>query len=151
MGYAQGMALTSQRGRPSSFKQVTADAICERLTEGESLRTICLDADMPATRTVFQWLAADPSFAQQYARAREIQGHVVAEMAVEAGATASDPALGRLKFDALRWHAGKLAPKVYSDKQIHTGPDGESPVGFVLYGERESADGDTWQAQHRPK
>jgi hypothetical protein len=31
----------------------------------------------------------------QYARAREIQGHVAAEMAVEAATTAEDPRLGR--------------------------------------------------------
>jgi hypothetical protein len=31
--------------------------ICERIGDGESLRLICLDSDMPARPTVFGWLA----------------------------------------------------------------------------------------------
>jgi hypothetical protein len=93
-----------------------ADAICAMLCEGESLRKMCEQADMPAQRTVYAWLEKHPAFQQQYARAREIQGHVLAEMAVDAARDARDPQLARLKFDALRWHAGKLVPKVYGEK-----------------------------------
>jgi hypothetical protein len=47
-------------------------------------------------------------------------------MAVEAGISATDAGLGRLAFDVLKWHASKLAPKVYGDKSevIMTGPNG---------------------------
>jgi hypothetical protein len=37
-------------------------------------------------------------------------------MAIEKAVEARDAGLGRLAYDALKWHAGKLAPKVYGDK-----------------------------------
>ncbi|WP_418220670.1 hypothetical protein [Burkholderia cepacia] len=57
-------------GRPTTFSQDTADLICERLAEGESLRSICHDDGMPAQSTVFRWLGLHESFSKQYARER---------------------------------------------------------------------------------
>ena len=37
-------------------------------------------------------------------------------MAIESAVGASDFGLGRLAYDALKWHVSKLAPKVYGDK-----------------------------------
>jgi hypothetical protein len=37
-------------------------------------------------------------------------------MAIEKAVEANDAALGRLAYDALKWHASKLVPKVYGDK-----------------------------------
>jgi hypothetical protein len=51
-----------------------------------------------------------------YTRAREMQGYTHASMAVEKAVEARDAGLGRLAYDALKWHASKLAPKVYGDK-----------------------------------
>jgi hypothetical protein len=39
-----------------------------------------------------------------------------AEQAVDAAFTAPDPQQGRLRFNALRWYASKLLPKVYGDR-----------------------------------
>lgn len=127
------------------------DAVCARLAAGESMLAISRDPDMPNNAQWYGWIEDHEDARDKYVRARETQGHVRAEMAVEAAVDAKDPALARLAYDALKWHAGKLLPKVYGDKQMHTGPDGESPVGFVLYGERESENGAAWQAQHSPK
>lgn len=62
-------------GRPSSFTQETADTICQRLAEGQSLREICRDPKMPHRATVLRWLAVPENeiFRDQYARAREAQ------------------------------------------------------------------------------
>jgi hypothetical protein len=103
-------------GRPSLFTPALAEAICDRLADGESLRTICRDAAMPYRATVRDWLARDPAFAAQYARARSEQAHALAELAVEIVLSATDPQKDRLAFDALRWYAGKLAPKVYGER-----------------------------------
>ena len=123
-------------GRPSSYTQATADAICERLMDGDSLIEICEDPAMPGKRTVFQWLAARPDFAHQYACAREVQAHVQAERAVQEATQAKDAQLGRLAYDARRWHASKLLPKVYGDRitQEHTGKDGAGLVVQVVTG-----------------
>jgi len=113
-------------GRPSEYTAETADYICEQLAEGKSLRQICAEDGMPAVGTVFVWLKKYMAFQEQYTRAREVQGHVAAEDAVDGALTAYDPQLGRLRYDALKWRASKLVPKVYGDKiqAEHSGPNG---------------------------
>src|SRR5688572_25435291 len=64
-------------GRPSTFTQETADAICLRLATGESLRSICADEQMPGQSTVYQWLNANEAFVEQYTRAREAQADTI--------------------------------------------------------------------------
>jgi len=56
--------------RPTDYTEEVGLAICERIADGESLRTICSDNDMPGRTTVYQWLEAQPAFANHYARAR---------------------------------------------------------------------------------
>jgi hypothetical protein len=136
-----------------AYSQSTADAICARIANGESLRAICADEDMPASSTVFLWLAEHAGFSEQYARAREAQAeHLAAEIVAIAdeectmvraskhGAKADDPESGevevvfdatavarnRLRVDARKWVAAKLKPKVYGDRVTteHTGPNG---------------------------
>jgi hypothetical protein len=103
-------------GRPNLYTPALAAAICDRLADGESLRTICRDPAMPARDTVRGWLARDPDFAAQYARARSEQAHALAELAVEIALAATDPQKDRLAFDALRWYASKLAPRIYGER-----------------------------------
>lgn len=135
-------------GRPSEFSQETADIICGRLAEGESLRRICKDEDMPASSTVFKWLAAHREFSEQYTRAREAQADAMADEILEiADEGRNDTYMGedgvertdhdviarsRLRVDARKWLASKMAPKKYGDKvtQEHTGPNG-GPVQII--------------------
>lgn len=126
-------------GRPSDFTQETADAICERLINGESLRAICTAEDMPAASTVFRWLADEryAIFREQYTRARETQADALFDEILdiaddgrndwmerqnfdgaEAGWHLNGEALARsrLRVDARKWMAGKLQPKKYGEK-----------------------------------
>jgi hypothetical protein len=57
--------------RPTSYSQETADAICDHLAEGKSLRRICEGDAMPARTTVFRWLQENAAFRVQYARVCE--------------------------------------------------------------------------------
>lgn len=122
-------------GRPSEFTQQTADAICERIADGESLRSICRGDDMPAKSTVFKWLSQNATFADQYTRARETQADTLFDEILsisddgtndsykdEDGNPRTDHdviARSRLRVDARKWMAGKLRPKVYGDKIEH--------------------------------
>lgn len=130
-------------GRPSSFTQETADAICLRLIEGESLRSICKDEAMPGASTVFQWLAARKDFAEQYARAREAQADHMAEEILQIADDGSNDtyqtdaglavnqdviARSRLRVDARKWLASKMAPKKYGDKIAVGGADDLPPI-----------------------
>lgn len=115
------------------FNQEIADTICGRLAEGESLRAICLSDDMPGRTTVFKWLLNHPDFANQYARARELQADTLFEEILEIAddSTGDRKVVGeegkevcdtefvqrsRLRVDARKWMAGKMAPKKYGEK-----------------------------------
>jgi hypothetical protein len=103
-------------GRPSEFTPEMANAICERIADGESLRKICVGDGFPTKTTVFRWLAQQESFRAQYAHAREMQAETHLDGLVDLADEATDPALARLQIDARKWAASKLAPKKYGDK-----------------------------------
>lgn len=112
----------------AEFSQDLFDRICERIAEGESLRAICEDKDMPARVNVIRWLEKDEALRNQYARARELQAdHEFDEIKVIADlADAEGVQVARLRIDARKWRAGKLRPKVYGDRSAidHTSSDG---------------------------
>jgi hypothetical protein len=119
-------------GRPSDYTQAMADEICERLAEGESLRGICRDEEMPSKTSVFRWLASNEAFRDQYAYAREVQAETLADEIItiaddgtndtyvdDNGNVRTDQEVigrSRLRVDARKWLAGKMAPKKYGDK-----------------------------------
>lgn len=123
----------ARTGRPSEFTQAMADTICENLVEGESLRAMCKRNGMPAVSTVCKWLAQQPDFAKQYARARELQADTLADEilhisnTVKKGKRKVMKPTGveiteadmiehrRLQVDARKWYASKLAPRKYGE------------------------------------
>lgn len=134
-----------------AFRQDTADTICIRIAEGESLRSICEQDGMPDKATVFRWLAdeGNAAFRDQYARARELQADTLFDDILEISDDARNdwmernPEKGggyelngdhiqrsRLRVDARKWMAGKLKPKVYGDKITH---DGTGPKGEIVF------------------
>lgn len=74
---------TRPRGRPSTRTQAIDDEIIERLSCGETLRSICRDAHMPAWQTVYLWKRTDEDFAERFARARDDGHDAIAEQALE--------------------------------------------------------------------
>jgi hypothetical protein len=123
-------------GRPTIYTEELAAAICARLSEGEAVTKICADADMPCRATVCTWRHAHPEFQAMYARAREDAGDIWAERALQAAMNA-DPVTAnsaRLKFDALRWYTGKIAPRTYGDKVQHSNAAGDDdPAVHITY------------------
>ncbi|MEN6536667.1 MAG: hypothetical protein ABFD89_23630 [Bryobacteraceae bacterium] len=142
---------TKAIGRPSQFSRAVADRICIKIAEGRSLRSICRDPGSPSIDAVMRWLGDETKadFRQQYARAREAQADRLAEEILEIaddgtndtyvdenGNTRTDQdviARSRLRVDARKWLASKMAPKKYGDKLLseHTGADG-GPINQSL-------------------
>jgi hypothetical protein len=120
-------------GRPSSYSDDIALTICSRLGEGEGLKRICADDNMPDRTTVYDWRRARPEFAAMFARAREDCGDTLAEAAVAVAMTATQETAQavRVKFDALKWYASKLGPKTYGDKVAHVGA-GDGPIAITI-------------------
>jgi hypothetical protein len=133
---------------PNAFTEELAEKICTRLSGGESLRSICgAKNNMPSVTSVMRWLAANQKFREQYALAREAQAEYLVDEIVEIADDATNDYMekrnadgvligwaengenvqrSRLRVDARKWAASKLAPKKYGDKQVHEhgGPDG---------------------------
>ena len=122
--------------RPTVYRQEVADEICQRMASGESLRSICRDSGMPGESTVRSWsLANVEGFSAHYARARENQAHSLAEELLEIADDGSNDWMerndpdnpgwqvngehlqrSRLRFDARKWLASKIMPKVYGER-----------------------------------
>lgn len=109
----------SKGGRPTSYTEEMANLICDKLTEGTSLRKLCMSEEFPAASTVYVWLDKHPEFAEKYTRAREAATEDMLEDILE---IADHPTLDaqekRVRIDARKWAMGKLKPKKYGDKQI---------------------------------
>lgn len=61
-------------GRPTKRTPEVVARIIDELSKGTPLTIICAADDMPATRTVYDWMDADDEFSAHIARAREA-GH----------------------------------------------------------------------------
>jgi hypothetical protein len=111
-----------QPGRPTAYTAELGDAICALLAEGETLNAICKREDVPvAESTVRGWaLNAKHPFSANYARAREIGYHKLADETLDiADAEETEPgqvARDRLRVDTRKWLLSKALPKVYGDK-----------------------------------
>src|SRR5262245_28450812 len=122
--------------------------ICDRLADGESLRSICSAEGMPSERSVRTWAAdAQHPISPQYARAREAGCLKIAEELLEIADDGTNDwmvrkrgdddtevvnhehiARSKLRVDTRKWLLSKMLPKVYGDKVVteHTGKDGEA-------------------------
>lgn len=129
------MSSETKMGRPTDYLPEVAEDICNLLMLGESLRSICKRPGMPSIRAVMYWLQRHEDFTQQYARAREVQAELLAEEIIEIADDSKGDVIvdedgneqtnhervarSRLRVDARKWYASKLAPKRYGDKVTH--------------------------------
>ncbi|OZB35984.1 MAG: hypothetical protein B7X50_13540, partial [Alishewanella sp. 34-51-39] len=123
--------------RPSDYTSELAEAICLRLAEGESLRSICRDDVMPDKGTVLRWIARHDLFRDQYVRAKEQGAEALAEEMFEIADDGSNDwmeqldnegaAVGyklngehvqrsKLRIDTRKWYLSKILPKKYGDR-----------------------------------
>src|SRR4051794_24370566 len=71
-------------GRPPDYTLELGDKICARIMEGESLRSICEDSEMPNRSSVLLWVTKGERgdetyklFSNQFAHAREAQAYAL--------------------------------------------------------------------------
>jgi len=108
-------------------------AICERIMLGESVVAICKDEDMPCRRTVMGWIAKDTNFRDAYLAAKTMLAEAFGEEIVAiADDSSRDWVEGengkvldhehvqrsKLRVDARKWVAARLAPKRWGDASM---------------------------------
>ena len=108
-------------GRPSGFNQSIADDICNQVLDGQPIRFICSQVDMPSVATMMRWLSDYPEFAKQYAQAKEMYAHCIFDEIQHIADTCNPNEVqkAKLMIDARKLVAAKLAPKKYGDKIEH--------------------------------
>ena len=124
-------------GRPTDYTQELADRICDQLADGDSLRKVCLEDDMPGKSTVFRWLRLYPEFRDQYTRAKEESADALFDEILDIADDGSNDLMekldsdgamigwrengevlqrSRLRVDARKWMLSKIKPKKYGEK-----------------------------------
>ena len=132
-----GEKVTNTRTRARVTKsEELLEQIFERVAKGESLNRICSEPGMPARKTFYEWVAEDETVLRRYEFAMIMRADTYAEETIEIAddnrfdtriddngrEVTDDEAINRarLRVDARKWYAGKLAPKKYGDKVLNT-------------------------------
>lgn len=125
----------TKMGRPSTYSDKVANDICIRIALGESLRKICMEEEMPAQSSVYEWLLRYPDFSEKYVRARELQAETQFDELVdivdqppelsyvtgkngepiEVKFDSSYVAWMKLRVDTRKWTAARMAPRKYGE------------------------------------
>ena len=121
-------------GRPTRYTPELANYICKIIaTHSCGLKKLTkLYEKFPSQSSIYEWMQEYPEFAGQYLDARRFQASVLADAMLDIvdelpiyedkeGVDRIDSGmLGRAKLDyeVLKWHASKMAPKIYGDKQL---------------------------------
>ena len=84
--------MGAPKGSGSKYTEEIADQICDLVSNGVNLRSVCRMDGMPSWRTVYNWVVEKPDFASRLARARELGYDALAEEALEISNT---PVMGQ--------------------------------------------------------
>ena len=121
---------------------IVFDLILERIENGEALRNILKDENMPSSRTFYKWLKEDEVKVKLYEESTTLRSEALFDKMFEIAnntelgevtkltvngleVTTSDMiAHRRLKIDVIKWGLSKVNPKKYGDK-IQTEHSGE--------------------------
>lgn len=108
-------------GRPSKFTEALGKKICERIANGESLRDICKDGEMPNRATVHSWLldTDKKEFYDQYEASCNIRAENMFDELEKIADNPDDkesPMRSRLRVDTRKWYLSKVMPKKFGDK-----------------------------------
>jgi hypothetical protein len=108
---------SKKMGRPPEYNEEIAEEICERLSIGQTLSSICNLEGMPNYSTVWRWESSNENFRNKSAHARKIGTHALADDCIR---IADDPMLDaaekRVRIDTRLRLLGKWNARQYGDK-----------------------------------
>lgn len=149
---------TKKNGRPTKYTKTLADKICAELSEGKSMRTVCLSDKMPDKSTIFRWLRENEGFRDQYETAKQESTDAMAEEIQDISDDGTNDWIekeirdkkgrlidkvevlnhehvqrSRLRIDTRKWLMAKMKPKKYGEKLDLTS-DGEKLATVPITG-----------------
>lgn len=105
--------------------------ICDRISKGESLRSVLRSENMPSLSNFFAWIDSNKEFQNQYARATELRADTIFEDILSISDSTENDVIelpdgkevvnhnvinrDRLRVDARKWMLSKMMPKKYGD------------------------------------
>ena len=116
--------MSNPVGRPTGYNDEIAEKILNLVIDGQPIRFICSQVDMPSVATVMRWLSDYPEFAKQYALAKEMYAHCIFDE-IQHIADTCDPTevqKAKLMIDARKYIASRLAPKKYGEASLIEAP-----------------------------
>jgi hypothetical protein len=134
MDYTLAVSRTTRTTKMTltNYTREIAETICTRMSEGESLRSICRDPVMPSEGTVRGWAVRDvDGFGDRYRSARQMLLEYWADQIVDIADDGElDPRDRQIRTAVRQWLMSKLAPRRYGDK-VQIGGDPESPLQIM--------------------
>ena len=142
-------SVKPKRGRPSSYSEELAAEICQRISKGETLASICRDAHMPEVRTVSDWKRAHPTFSADFACARELGFDAIADECMAIADEVSRDTIStdhgerpdsewiarsRLRVETRLKLLAKWCPKKYGEK-LEVEQNGNLEISVTIRGE----------------
>lgn len=113
--------------------------ICEQISHGKTMTSICKLEGMPSIATIYGWLNPlshkyNESFLKSYLVAREVQAEVLADEIKDISDEFDKKDDGtkvnraRLRTENRKWLAAHLLPRKFSDRVQLTGADGKDLI-----------------------
>lgn len=116
---------------PKEVRDKAIETIIEGLSDGTTLREMCRVEGMPAWRTFYDWMAADPELAARVAGARDIGFEAMAQDVVRIVDTAKPISecvqLAKLQIETRLKLLACWSPKKYGAKTTLSG-DPDAPL-----------------------
>lgn len=105
----------------TKYSATVARIICAMIADGQSIRTICADPEMPAMGTIFRWVNDHEDFALMYATARDMQADACIEDIIRLEDLVERKAISEkaanVSIRSKQWRAERTAPRKYSITQ----------------------------------
>ncbi len=140
-----GNTLQVTRAREKKSRITRSHELLEkifiRIADGESLNKICSQDDMPSRNAFFMWIREDETILQAYELALLTRADFYLDEIVDIAdnenvKTSEDIARAKLRVDARKWAASKLAPKKYGhNSQLDVKDNTPLTVKIVRFGD----------------
>ena len=119
------LAQDKATGRPTDYCPELAAEIVRRLGEGETLRALCRDPQMPSNWAIYHWMAQHEPFASAVRLARTIrQADSLVDEALDEARLADDKdsaMSARVKTETFLKVAGRLNPRQWGERTDGSG------------------------------